>query len=408
MKKLLWALLCVALSTPIAVAQEMDFINTAANHIELNGDDWGSLRTQLSRLKKQNGKFNIVQIGDSHVQPGLICDRASRMVQYHYGNGGRGLIAPWALAGTNEPYDYRISCVEPITKRSKLLSRTWDLKMGVTGVAVQWDSAQCKLSFRAKNKRDHSFSNVVLLHGSGGGYETARVGDQVLFGKEMSPTATAYRLSKMTDTVSMTLPCPTPFYGALLYNDSPGVVFHSIGNNGATFALYLKIDSFAVRLRDFSPQLVIISLGTNESLGNLDRLPGEIDRLVSGIRKANPNAKVLLTTPMENHKKFTTQVATKVKTGRARRAKYKTVYKPHTTLGINDGARKVRDIIMEYGRKNRVAVWDLYTIAGGRGSAAKWVAASLMNAHDHLHCLDSGYELQGMLLGDALVEVFKK
>jgi hypothetical protein len=31
-----------------------------------------------------------------------------------------------------------------------------------------------------------------------------------------------------------------------------------------------------------------------------------------------------------------------------------------------------------------------------------------MNSGDHLHCLDSGYELQGMLLADALIEALDK
>ena len=47
-------------------------------------------------------------------------------------------------------------------------------------------------------------------------------------------------------------------------------------------------------------------------------------------------------------------------------------------------------------------------MAGGRGASSKWIAAGLMNPNDHLHQLEAGYELQGMLLADALMQALGK
>ena len=64
----------------------------------------------------------------------------------------------------------------------------------------------------------------------------------------------------------------------------------------------------------------------------------------------------------------------------------------------------VRNAIIKYGKENGIAVWDLYEIAGGDGSAAKWVSNSLLSSRDHIHCTIAGYQLQGQLLAEAILE----
>ena len=181
---------------------------------------------------------------------------------------------------------------------------------------------------------------------------------------------------------------------------------HSIGNNGATYSTYLKVPDFAQQMQVLDPQLIIISLGTNETVGNLAGVESNIHQLVSALRKSMPSAHILLTTPMDWHKRVTTRVPQQVKVGgkKRRKARYKTVYKTSTSYASNPNVPRMREIILDYGRRHKVAVWDLYTVAGGAGACSKWVAAGLMNPNDHLHQLEAGYELQGMLLGDALLK----
>ncbi len=106
MTKIRQILLTLALFGSLAAVAQPSGINSWANHIVLNGDNWDSIITYINNQRRHNYKFTIVHIGDSHVQPGIISDEVRRTLQERFGNGGRGLICPLALAGTNEPNDY--------------------------------------------------------------------------------------------------------------------------------------------------------------------------------------------------------------------------------------------------------------------------------------------------------------
>ncbi len=377
--KLIIAILLMTAGTIVAGGQEIDFIQLGENHIQLNGDDWSGLRSKIHNLAScPGGKFNIVQIGDSHIQPGILTDQVRTALQRAYGNGGRGLIAPLALAGTNEPRDYVIRSTASVTSKSRLMSRTWPVENGLTGVSVQFGGERTDLTLVAKHNED-AFSNVTLFHAPREGYESARVGDDVVFARQSSPYTSQFTLQSATGEVTLAgLPCAAPFYGAYLLNNRRGVVVSEIGNNGATCALYNKVDNWAAQLKLLQPQLVIISLGTNEAYGNPSAMATSLDRLVRNIKQQMPAVKILLVTPVETQK------------GNGR-----------------TGTARVREIILDYGRRNHIAVWDMYQVCGGQGSSSQWLNMGLMNNADKLHQLEPGYTLQGMLLGDALLEAFK-
>ena len=331
-----------------------------------------TLRKALKNAKSWNdGKFQVVQIGDSHIQPDIMTAQVRNSMQDKWGNGGRGLIPAFNLAKTNEPRDYVLKSSTAVDDYSRLMGRNWTTDMGLTGVAVRFDTAYTE------------------------------------FQKVLSPWAQQFKLEAATDTVRMGVPCGSDFYGAILANDRRGVMVHSIGNNGATYRTYCKVSDFGQQMQVLQPQLVIISLGTNEAAGNPDGMESYITRLIADIRKHNPKAKFLLTTPMEFEMRKSHKVAQQVRVGKRKKARYKTVYKTVSSYAVIDNAQRVRQLILDYGRQHKIATWDLYAVAGGRGACSKWVAAGLMNPGDHLHQLPAGYELQGRLLARALMQVLQ-
>lgn len=359
---------------------EYDFINHDANHITMNGADWNGLRRlAASRRHRLNRKLKIVQIGDSHIQPGILSGEARRKLQARFGNGGRGLIAPLALSGTNEPTNYVLRSSASVSSRTRLLNRDWPVENGLTGVAVRLSGSTTDLTIR--DKTDDEFTFVTLLHAPRGGYNRAIVNGEELLADSIGPYASRFALSEATSEVTLSgVPCPGAFWGAVLSNDLPGVVYSEIGNNGATYSSYCKIDNFARELSLLEPDLVILSMGTNEAVGNVEVLESGMDRLISAIRAANPRVVFLLTTPMEFQRR---------QGGR---------------FMVSANAHRARDIVMEYGQKHGIAVWDMFTVSGGDGHSDYWIREGLMNSRDHLHLLVKGYELQGRLFGDALVE----
>lgn len=363
-----------------AAAQQIDFIRTDLNHISMNGDDWSDLRRAMRQARRSGGKVSVLHIGDSHIQPDVFPGRVRSRLQYAFGNGGRGLLVPLEMAGTNQPHDYALKSSTPHRQHSRLLMRSWSTAMGFTGISVRFAAGHASIALHSSGE-GHAFNRLTLLHSRGAGYDTAVVHADTLVGCATSPWSTRFVLPGLADSLLLTgIPTGSDFWGVLADNDSPGIVYNTIGNNGATYAMYHKIDSFAAQTALLRPRLIIISLGTNEAFGSHAHMAQQMQLLIADLRQANPQAKFLLTTPMESQR-------------RGRRG-----------YAVNPAVATVRNIILEFGRQHHIPVWDLYAVAGGEGASRKWLGLQLMNTGDHLHFFESGYDLQGVLLADALLE----
>ena len=133
-----------------------------------------------------------------------------------------------------------------------------------------------------------------------------------------------------------------------------------------------------------SPELVIISFGTNEAMAkfvNETNLYSSISELVADINCRLPNAVIMLTTPAETYTR--NRAAPNARTG------------------------KVRDIIVDYAETNGLPYWDLYAITGGKGSAVNWNKKRMMT-RDKIHLNQHGYEYQGNLLFEAIAKSYNK
>ena len=365
-------------------AQELDFIKTDINHIDMNGDDWSCLTDELLNPATDlpDGKFNILHIGDSHIQADYMTTVTRRLLQQQFGNGGRGCIAALKLAGTNQPDNYSFTADASPVERCRLMRRRGNISPGLTGIGVSFGGTPPRKLTVTLHGDDSLFSHVALLHSPSQPCDTAWFDGSQCGGHKISDYATAYDLPSETQSATFYVNSTGTLYGAYLTNDQPGIIYNAIGNNGACFADYLKIDNFAQQTEMLSPRLIILSFGTNEAFGrNSDsEIYASIDKLVSQLKEANPQAKFLLTTPMECQR-------------RIRRSRY----------AINRRIASVRNVIIEYGREKRIPVWDLYEIAGGDGSSRLWLSNGLLSSRDHVHCQVIGYELQGSLLADALI-----
>ena len=181
--KNIFVIIMLALSAVAALAQPKG-VDSLKNCIMLNGDDWSAIYEQL---ENGNGKFTVVHIGDSHVQPGIISNEVRKALQAQYGNGGRGLICPLALAKTNAPSDYELKSSAAISAASKLLSRNKPAGMGMTGVAVKFAGGGTTLSIRTKQAGD-DFDRITVFHAAGQPFEVSQDGSS-LKGRHVSATA---------------------------------------------------------------------------------------------------------------------------------------------------------------------------------------------------------------------------
>ena len=370
-----------------------DFINYDANHIELNGDDWSDLKKKFSDLSSGN-KFTIVHIGDSHIQADVGTGTTRVCFQKRFGNGGRGLIVPFRLAGTNQPDDYTVSSTSSFTKAT-LMRMPWPTKMGFTGVSLFPETTLFTFHIKVKEP----VRNFVILHDGEIEVESViHAARKLDFSTERTPEGLELSLPESADDFEITLKGAANIFGFNMKGTNDGgVVYHAIGNNGATYASYNGVKGFGERVATLNPDLVIISLGTNEAFGRVNRevFRNQIDALITKVKRSSPDAKILITTPSECQKSTVRKrYVGKKKRRRAVRTR---------TYAVNPNVALIADEIREYAIQNNIPLYDFYNVAGGEGASTKWVEHKLLSA-DRIHRSRQGYKLDGTLIYQALAE----
>jgi LysM repeat protein len=170
------------------------------------------------------------------------------------------------------------------------------------------------------------------------------------------------------------------FNGLVLENDAPGIVYHTIGVNGAKCSDYNKFPLFFEQLKALQPDVVIISLGTNESFDKLVTAEyfQQLTAMMESITSHNPSVAFLITTPPPSQ--------------------FKRKY-PNTFV-----AEYAKQILAEAEVRN-YAVWDLFSNFGGLFGIHQNVKEEMIGA-DRVHYTKAGYEKQGQLLTEAFLEAF--
>lgn len=160
--------------------------------------------------------------------------------------------------------------------------------------------------------------------------------------------------------------------------DSNGVIYQSIGINGARFDTYNQSASFWQQVERLKPDLFIISLGTNDAQTNdfnETAFQQQVTMMMTNLKKAAPSAAVLVTTTADSFK------------------------------GGNPN-RELWNInlsLFGYCGSNNIPVWDMYRVTNGFGSAWNWWKKGMLNG-DGIHFTAKAYKIQGELLYNALAK----
>lgn len=181
--------------------------------------------------------------------------------------------------------------------------------------------------------------------------------------------------------------------GILTESGSSGIICHCIGINGATSENFMN-EKYLAEIQRLRPDLIIISLGTNESFGKYDVSEhyALMDNLYSLIKSYCPEVPLLYTTPPG---------AFKTIYGRYRRKKR--IYRKVIRVEENRNIEKSASTIVSFAENHRVACWDLFNIVGGESYACKnWLDGNYFQ-RDRVHFVRDGYVLQGNMLYEALI-----
>jgi len=349
----------------------------------------------LAKLENQknnnNTKVNIIHIGDSHLQADYISHTVRVALQEIFGNAGRGFISPLKISKSNEPFNYQTNS-NINWKSSRCVSTKQTEPIGLGGMLIKTNDVNATIKIKTYNtdSLDYSFSRIKLYHLKNDSAYALKIVDtnKILLEKSESTFSTNYTFSKNTSNFTIHLQksdsaqTNSVFYGAELENGKNGILYHSIGINGARYKNYSKSNEFCIQTASLNPDLIIISLGTNESFQknyNSDVFYKEIDTLLTNLKKNNPKTPIILTTPANSF------------------------YYHHTNFNIP----LVSKTITQYASDNNITIWDLYSITGGPNSAVSWKKSNLLS-RDGIHYSKDGYIHQGNLLTKAFINAYNK
>jgi lysophospholipase L1-like esterase len=382
---------------PYPTSSGYDFIQTETNVIH-NSVSLSLFYEKLYQVKKiKQATLNIIQIGDSHTQADFASGTTRVLLQQEFGNAGRGLIFPGRVARTNEPSTiYSSSTGSWENKRIIYINQPMPIGIGAMTLHTTDSKASILLKTKPIENINYAFNKVtfffqkdfssynLVVKDSIGQY-MAYVGPYSLEDSNTSRIQLPFVTNQIEFQTLQSTPSQNQFtlFGINLENSKPGILYHAIGGNGAKVKHYLEATYFSEQTSELTPDLFIISLGTNEAIEHpyVDpKFTTQLNTFVEQLKARNPNALFLFTIPADFYKKKTRR---------------------------NPGVEFIRNKLIEYAEEHQYAYWDLYTVGGGSHSADLWKKNNLMQS-DGIHFTKIGYQLQGRLLYEAIIKGYNE
>ncbi len=316
---------------------------------------------------RQSGAITrITHYGDSPITNDGITGTTRRLLQEQFGDAGHGFILvdrPWewyghqAITFTSSGGWSDDSLMNPMTK---------DGMFGLGGVtfhASPGKTARFAPAASGDTGKNFSRADIYYLTQPGGGQFSVSVN-----GESSEPVSTsadaaksAFREFKAARSGANTFDLKTVsggvrMFGVALENDGPGVVYDSLGVNGAYAGLLARVmneSHWAEQLQHRKPDLLILNYGTNESQYASDdqmaRYEKDLHEVVRRVRAALPTVSILIVSPMDR--------GTHAAGGRV------------ITL---DSIPKIVEMQHRVARDTGCGFLNLYTAMGGEGTMARW------------------------------------
>ena len=331
----------------------------------------------LNQLKDQKRKsFTIMHLGDSHIEIGQFSGEIKKQMIDTYGKGEVGWEFPYQLFNKQSMKVFPLDTIGN-WKRASIKQGKTNIPLGVTGLAFFLDGNSGELRFY-KRIKDEPISKIEFLHYMyENNFSLKCEGARIMTSKVSENTGiTTLTFDKPMEKVTVKFDNNSkPIIYALRMNTKPttGITYHKFGVAGSTLDQFLNNTVlFQEQLICINPELLIVSLGTNDSYIdslNVPRISNQLSIFVDQIHKNLPNTSII----------FTTAPDTKYQNRR-----------PQRITEINNIIRK--QVMID----PRLILWDLNHIMGGDNSMEEWCKRLYVNS-DSLHFNPRGYRLQGEL-----------
>ncbi|HEX8891279.1 MAG TPA: GDSL-type esterase/lipase family protein [Pyrinomonadaceae bacterium] len=347
----------------------------------------------------------VTHYGDSPITNDGITSTVRRRLQEEYGDGGHGFILldkPWAWYGH-----------QAITATSGggwddnpmgPGSNTGEFGLGGVSFSANGPGKYARFAPASAGDTGHNFSRmeVYFLRQPNGGQFTIGVsgGDSQTISTASETTTSGFAEIKARQPGENTFEVKSAsgsvrLFGAVIENDGPGVVYDSLGVNGAYAGLLVSAMAeghWVEQLSHRNPNLVIINYGTNESeyasANQMQKYEKDLHEVIRRVREALPQVAILIVSPMDRGKRV-----------------------PGGKVITNPAIPMIVEMQRRVAMEENCAFFNMYQAMGGEGTMAKWSAGTGKNhlvGGDLTHPTAEGSEIVGSLLFEAIKDGYTK
>ncbi len=184
--------------------------------------------------------------------------------------------------------------------------------------------------------------------------------------------------------------CTDPIRDELQKRYGVLVKVEPMGINGATYVTFSSSEKIK-EIADFEPDLMIVSLGTNDSYSHrfsAEQMKLNMEVFFTMLEEKYPNLPIILTTPPASYCKHRQRI---------RRRRYSTYYT------YNRQTAKACQTIKYFARSKNFALIDIYARYGSQKQTKAWLRQGLMR-DDHVHYSAKAYNKFGLTIAKALIK----
>ena len=388
---------CVVIGSLLLMAQTLMAQRSAPQLVAPEGY-LDKLWSACDEAKATGQTVSIIHLGDSHIQAGHFTMPIRQSFTQRWGNGGLGWVGPFRLLGTNPPIHTVIRASSAGTSGVKITQRDYN-RESPTGMVLQ-TRANRAVTYTLQCGGGQTFDRIVIYRKRGtepftlSDANSSEVAHDTLTTEQI--VTDTLLVGRYVSLAEVTAPASSVWYGASLERSSGGALVHTIGYNGATYYTYSK-GSFTSSVATLRPRLIILSLGTNESLARqFDRnnFGAEVARLVRRLQASNPDCAIVLTSPLYCYRKVRVRQ-------RGKRRRYRTSYR------ANANCQLIADELQQQARELGCGYIDLFAHFGGAAGAAQLLSSGILSG-DRVHLTATGYNKVGEAIATALQNDYKQ
>lgn len=378
---------------PVAL-KSYPFIDSHSNFIQVSNKS--ILKPVLAKFANTHKKkLNIIHLGDYEVQNGIYSTKLKSNFQNNFGYGGYGYFfanSTARITGVNNYQTYHYGK----WVYAKNSEKYPELPLGISGVTsktfdeesqikIVLNKQQIKSDYKKLHiycKRSHKSFDIKVVTKSDSQridvYNSPRdsfSSEIVIDLKYAEPSLIIEFRKKYPEQTNFEL------YGFSLESESDkGILFHSIGHNGAGFSHVIREPHLKSDLNLLKPDVVILDLGIYDFFTipwDEKYIQRSIVTLINIIKTTTSKPAIVLISPNDQLKgKYSWDI-----------------------LG------KYSLLLADIARKEKVGFYDWYRVSGGNKSIQQWIDTGLAYPNGR-ELTEKGYLFKGNLLYNAFCNTF--